>query len=94
MKDILEYPSVKICIEGHSKATRPRTKLSIRDYTTFANSRESLTKEITPDDLIEEARKDVALAQKRLEKYYFWLQGEPIEGYRLRKKPIKSSSAS
>lgn len=93
MKDILEYQPVKNCIDKHSEGNRKCLKSSILDFVRFSNDLESLDKEITPDDLIEEAERDVVLTQKRIENYYLWMQGKTVEGYKPRKKSAKASSA-
>lgn len=95
MKDLEEYASVKEILKSVSEGTQTNVRMGLKSYLEFVNNREGQTNELTPDDLIEEAHKDVEITEERLMNFYNWLQGKNIEGYKPRQdgKTIRASSA-
>ncbi len=71
--------------------TRINYKTTLKQFLEFANSEEGVSFSI--DDLIAEAKTDVKKTQTRIDLFYKWLQNEGIEGYRLRGKAVRESSA-
>ncbi|MCW4020709.1 MAG: hypothetical protein NWF14_05735, partial [Candidatus Bathyarchaeota archaeon] len=83
---VLEDPVVQRCFENieinaRTKGTNPHETLknyraTIKQFIIFVNSEEGLDRELTPTDLVEEAKADVRLAQVRIQDFFIWLQGE------------------
>ena len=101
MRKIEEFESVISVLGDLAKETRIQYKSTLRQFLQFLNSNEGLTREVTPDDLIEEAKRDIDSTQKQIDNFYKWLQGEKIEGHRQgfrifsgKKKPIKVRSST
>lgn len=65
-----------------SKSAEKNYRRGLEQYIEFVNSREGILKQITPDDLILEAKRDVEKAKQRIVDFFHWLQGKEIEGYK------------
>lgn len=76
-----------------AKNTQKNYKATLKQFLQFVNSEEGLSKTISIEDLVELAKSDVKEIQKLIDLFYKWLQNEKVEGYPLRGKGIKSSSA-
>jgi len=101
-KDVIEYESFKTTMKNIAKNSRNRviSKNTRRDYRTalvyyldFVNGQDGLTKEMDPDNLIQEAKGDVELVKERLDLFFLWLQGQKVEGYKQREKSMRKTSA-
>lgn len=86
MKEVGEYKTVKEVLEDMAKSTKDNYKTTLRQYLDFVNG-------LTPDELIEEARRDIKKTQGRISDFYKWLQGQEIEGYKPRGKSMRQNSA-
>ena len=95
-----KYPTVQKWINGLKRTSRKkRIVKSTRDacisameqYLEFLGSGNI---EMTPDDLIEEARRDTEKTEERLSDFFNWLQGFEVEGYRPRMKKGKRRKLS
>ena len=78
--------------EGLAKSTQLNYKATLKQFVEFANSREGVSFSI--DDLVALAKSDVKEIQSLIDLFYKWLQNEKIEGYRLRGKKMRESSAN
>lgn len=61
-----------------SKDTWKQALSAIKNYLVFLRLGSNGAK--TPDDLIEEAQKDIEVAEVQLRDFWMWLRGEPVEG--------------
>jgi len=61
---------------SNPESTRKSYTISINQYIEFINSHKDVDEEITPQDLIDEARKDKRLAQMKMRHFFIWLQGD------------------
>jgi len=89
-----ESKIVEEALEGLAENTRMNIKTSLKQFLRFVNSKEGLSKAISIDDLVTEAKEDVTITQERMDQFYNWLQDEKIEGYPLRGKAMRQSSAN
>jgi len=103
---------IQRCLEGiklnaQSRGTDPKSTLSgykvaIPQYLEFVNSETGLEEEITPEALIDEARRDIRLAQVRMQRFFIWLQGDDapederrqVEAYEPWDRKVKQTSAA
>ncbi len=85
---------VRDAFEGLSESSQLNYLSSLRQFRRFVNSKEGLDKEISIDDVVFEAKKDVTEIQEKMDLFYIWLQNEKIEGYRQRGKKMRESSAN
>lgn len=79
--------------EGLARNTQMNCKITLKQFLAFVNSKEEESKKISIDDLVEEAKSDVKKTQERIDQFCKWLQNEKVEGYQLRGKVMKESSA-
>ncbi len=89
-----ESKIVEEALEGLTENTRMNCKTSLKQFLKFVNSKEGLKKAISIDDVVTEAKEDVTITQERIDQFYNWLQNEKIEGYPLREKTMRQSSAN
>ena len=90
MKNVLQYQSLKDALSNLvlsrggelRQKTRYNYQMALTQYLEFVNSQEDLTREYTPDDLLEEAKEDRKKAQVRIVNFFQWLQGNEVPGYR------------
>jgi len=75
-----ESEIVSKVLKDLAKSTQANYKVTLNQLLTFVNSNEGLSKEISIDDLAEEARDDIAKTQERIDLFFRWLQNEKIEG--------------
>jgi len=85
----LKDPVVETCLENvrlnaESKGSDPTSTLkgyraSIKQFTTFVNSEKGLQGELTPTDMVEEARQDIRKAKIRIQEFFVWLQGSDAD---------------
>jgi len=92
--EIEESKIVEEALEGLTENTRMNCKTSLKQFLKFVNSKEGLSKKISIDDVVTEAKEDVTITQERMDEFYNWLQNEKIEGYPLRGKAMRESSAN
>ncbi|MBA7642269.1 hypothetical protein ES703_49958 [subsurface metagenome] len=64
---------------------------TMADFLTFVRS--GPDRGMNPDDLLEEARRDLEAAKERLSDYFRWLKGERVKGYKARGVKISHNSA-
>ena len=76
-----------------SKHTKDNYLDALEQYEKFVNSQKGLAKQITPEDLVVEARRDVEKAKERIRLFFRWLQGQPLPNFKPRGKSMKSTSA-
>jgi len=91
---VAESKVVNDVLEGLAETTQHNYKVTLNQFFEFVNSKEGLSKGITINDLIVEAKEDVEKTQDRIDNFYKWLQNEKIEGYTLRGKTMRESSAN
>jgi len=91
---VKESKIVEEALEGLTENTRMNCKTSLKQFLRFVNSKEGLKKAISIDDVVIEAKEDVTITQERIDQFYNWLQNEKIEGYPLRGKAMRQSSAN
>ncbi len=89
----VESEFVKDVLKGLSRNTQHNYKATLKQFLRFVNSKEDLSKKISIDDLIEEAKSDVKKTQERIDLFFKWLQNMKIENYPLRGKVQKETSA-
>ncbi|MHC3130137.1 MAG: site-specific integrase [Candidatus Bathyarchaeota archaeon] len=89
-----ESKIVEEALEGLTENTRMNCKTSLKQFLKFVNSKEGLSEEISIGDLVTEAKEDVTITQECMDQFYQWLQNEKIEGYPLRGKMMRESSAN
>ena len=92
--EIEESKVVVEVLEDLAENTRMNCKVSLKQFLKFVNSKEGLSEAISIDDLVTEAKEDVTITQERMDQFYQWLQNEKIEGYPLRGKAMRESSAN
>jgi len=92
--EVKESEIVEEALEGLTENTRMNCKTSLKQFLRFVNSKEGLAKTISIDDLVTEAKEDVTITQERMDQFYDWLQNEKVEGYPLRGKAMRQSSAN
>ena len=80
--------------EDLAKSTQLNYKATLKQFLEFANSKEGLSKAISIGDLVELAKTDVKGIQDLIDLFYKWLQNEQVEGYQLRGKKMRESSAN
>jgi site-specific recombinase XerC/soluble cytochrome b562 len=90
----IESPHVNTVLEDLSENSQQNYLSSLRQFLRFLNSREDLKKEITIEEVIEEAKTDVKKTQEKMDQFYLWLQNKKVKGYSQRKKGMKESSAN
>lgn len=87
-----ESKVVREVLENLAGNTQNNYKTTLKQFLKFVNSKKEESK-VSIDDLVAEAREDITKTQKRIDQFYKWLQNEEVEGYPLRGKQMKSSSA-
>jgi len=102
MEEITEYESFKTALRNIVKNSN-RTRVSahtqynyraaLKLYLQFVNSEEGLSKQINPDDLILEAQQDIEEVKDKIRLFFLWLQGEPVPGYKSRRRKMRKTSA-
>jgi len=90
---VAESKVVSEVLEDLAESTQHNYKTTLKQFLKFVNSKEGLSKEISIDDLIAEAKEDVEKTQERIDLFYRWLQNIEVDGYLLREKRVRSSSA-
>lgn len=85
---------VREVLDGLSKNTQLNYKASLRQFLRFVNSKENLSREVSIDELIKEAKADVGKIEELLDLFYNWLQNKEVKGYRQRGKKMRESSAN
>jgi len=93
-KKLIESPHVSVAFENLSKNSRQNYLATLRQFLKFLNSREDLTKEITVDDVVTEAKTNIKETQEKIDQFYPWLQGKKVQGYSQREKGMRESSAN
>ena len=101
-EDVMSYESFETAIQSIIENSN-RTKVSkntesnyldaLRQYLKFVNSEEGLTKEITPDNLIMEAKQGIEKTKGRIRLFFLWLQGETLPNFQPRGKSMRQTSA-
>lgn len=100
--EIAEYESFKTALQNiiknsnrtqMSKHTKTNYLAALKLYNEFVNNKEGILKQITPDDLIVEARSDAEKAKEQIRLFFLWLQGQPIPNYKPRSKSMRQTSA-
>jgi len=90
---IVKSKIVSEVLEGLAQSTQICYRSTLKQFVEqFIHSKEEESK-VSIEDLVTEAKTDVTKTQERISNFYKWLQNEKIEGYPLRGKQIKSSSA-
>jgi len=89
-----ESKIVEEVLEGLAENTRMNCKTSLKQFLRFVNSKEGLREAFSIDDVVTEAKENVTITQERMDQFYNWLQNEKIEGYPLRGKAMRQSSAN
>ena len=70
----LEHSSrVKEVLEGLSQNTQLNYKALLRQLLRFINSKENLNREITIDEIVNDAKSDIGNLQNVLDHFYLWL---------------------
>ena len=92
--ELEQSPFVNEVLDGLSKNTQHNYKASLRQFLRFVNSKESLKREVSIDELVDEAKADVVKIEELLDLFYDWLQNQEVEGYAQRGKKMKESSAN
>lgn len=90
---VAESKVVSEVLEDLAESTQHNYKTALKQFLKFVNSKEGLSKGISIDDLIAEAKKDVKKTQERIDLFYRWLQNIKVDGYSPREKRVRSSSA-
>ena len=93
-EELEQSPYVKEVLDGLSKNTQLNYKASLRQLLRFVNSKKGLNKEVSIDELVNEAKADVSKIEELLGLFYDWLQNKEVKGYRQRGKKMKESSAN
>jgi len=88
-----ESAIVSEVLDGLSRNTQINYKTTLRQLLKFVNSKEGLSKEVTIDEFIEEAKTNIPQLQGLIDNFYKWLQNIKVELYSLRGKSMRSSSA-
>jgi len=88
-----ESSFVKDALEGLAKNTKNNYKASLRQFLRFVNSKEDLKKEISIDDLINEAKADIIKTQEKIDLFFSWLMNNEVKGYRQRGRAMRETSA-
>ena len=92
--EIEESKVVEEVLEDLAENTRMNCKTSLKQFLRFVNSKEGLAKTISIGDVVTETKEDVTRTQECMNQFYKWLQNEKIEGYPLRGKAMRESSAN
>lgn len=90
--EIEQFETVKEVLEDMAKSTKDNYRVTLKQFLEFVNSEEEKV-ELTPDNLIEEARTDIKKTEGRISNFFKWLQGQKIEGYKPRGKKMRETSA-
>ncbi|UCE96290.1 MAG: hypothetical protein JSV51_01385, partial [Candidatus Bathyarchaeota archaeon] len=72
--------------------TRYNYRSTLKHFMEFVNSKKE-ENELSIDDVVTEARNNIGKTQERIDLFYRWLQSEKVEGYPLRGKALRQSSA-
>ena len=89
---IEESKIVSEVLEGLAETTQMNYKTTLKQFLRFINSGKDVSR-VSIDDVIREVEVDTKLAQEHIDNFYKWLQDKEIEGYKLRGKGMKESSA-
>jgi hypothetical protein len=89
----LESPYVKDAVDGLAQNTINNYNVTLRQFLRFVNSKENLQKEITIDDLVNEAKTDIANTEEKIDFFFKWLMGKEIKDYKQRSTSMRESSA-
>jgi len=92
--ELVQSPYVNGVLDGLSQNTQLNYKASLRQLLRFVNSKKGLNREVSIDELVNEAKADVSKIEELLDLFYDWLQNKEVEGYRQRGKKMKESSAN
>jgi len=90
---VVESEVVSGVLKGLAENTQHNYKTTLKQFLKFVNSKEGLNKGISIDDLIAEAKEGVEKTQECIDLFYKWLQNIEVDGYSLREKRMRSSSA-
>jgi site-specific recombinase XerD len=91
---IEESKNVSEVLDGLAVNTQNNYKTTLKQFVEqFIQSREE-ERNVSIDDLVAEAKEDVTKTQERMDQFYKWLQNEKVEGYPLRGKAMRESSAN
>ena len=88
-----ESPIVREVLKNLAESTQKNYKVTLTQLLEFVNSKEGLSKEISIDNVVALAKSDVKEIQTLIDNFYYWLQNEKVEGYELRGKTMRGSSA-
>ncbi len=91
---LIESPYVRTVLEDLSKNSQQNYLSSLRQLLKFLNSKEDLEKEVSIEDVVNEAKINIKKTQENLDKLYIWLQNKKVDGYTQRNKAMKESSAN
>ena len=76
-----------------SKHTKDNYLDALEQYDKFVNSEKGLTKQMAPEALVVEAKRNVERAKERIRLFFLWLQGQPLPKFEPRGKSMKQTSA-
>ena len=91
---LIESPHVRTALEDLSKNSQQNYLSSLKQFLIFLNSKEDLKKEVSIEDVVNEAKTNIKKTQENVDKLYLWLQNEKVDSYKLRNKAMKESSAN
>ena len=66
---------------------------ALTQYLRFLNSERGLTRHITADDLVVQAKANIDQTKERIRLFFLWLQGEPLSNFEPREKKMLPTSA-
>ncbi len=89
-----ESAFVKSALEGLAENTINNYKASLRQFLSFVNSKEDLSKAISIDDLVKEAKTNIGKTEEKIDLFFHWLLNKEIKGYLQRGKEMRESSAN
>jgi len=89
----LESPYVKDALIGLAQNTINNYYATLRQFLRFVNSKKELNKEITINDLIQEAKIEITKTEEKIDLFFDWLQSKEVKGYTQRGKTMRESSA-
>ena len=88
-----ESSFVKDALSGLAKNTKNNYKASLRQFLRFVNSKEDLKKEVSIDNLVNEAKADITKTEDKIDLFFSWLMNNEVKGYRQRGSAMRETSA-
>ena len=89
----LESSYVKDTLEDLSQNTKNNYHATLRQFLRFVNSQRDLDKEISIDDIVEEAEADITKTEEKIDFFVHWLMNKEVRGYHQRGRAMRESSS-